>query len=83
MDDEADRIYEEMSKNIQVQLLFLIQKLEELVLYLLQILMLMVIIFVEFTYEHYECHKTHQLIVEDLNPVKSAPKWYTRSDLFD
>ena len=40
---------------------------------------------VEFTHEPcYECQQSHQLIVEGnhLNPVKRAPKWYNRSDLF-
>ena len=40
---------------------------------------------VEFTSEPYEYQESHQLIVEGqyMNPVKRAPKRYTRSDLFD
>ena len=39
----------------------------------------------EFTSEPYECQESNQLIVEGkyLNPVKRAPKWYTKSELFD
>ena len=39
----------------------------------------------EFTSEPYECHKSNQLIVKGkcLNPVKRAPKWCTKSELFD